>query len=605
MISINALEREGFAINPMAWFEAYGKIRDKKVKKKGEPKKPLVCNWLQREYSRAVKWCQEHGIPIRLIVYKPRQKGSSTASIATIYGLSRSHGMNVVILGGQVSQTENMWKMMRYYARHDKFDWGNTFSHDALKVVCSNDTLWERETARDKEAGRSGTYHAVLATELARWQATAQSDPVEVLNSVLNSVPPEAGTIVILESTAQGPVGIFPKTWGEAVTLEQMMAGNNGNGYIKIFAPWHMFSDSRVEFISIKEMETLVARVEKSGDSKALRLWTELGLNKQGLEGLEKLNYYHGLLALPQCGGDPVKRDREYPTTPEDGFQASSPSRFLVSSLDRMDVEATAAGPMIRYGFFERYKTGVVFKTCSRDDPAAEVAMTEGPIYSRSYIVATDNGRGESLTEGGDTDPSAVVCLRPGYLDDQRQWQPPAAICALLPGNRQDMDRIAAITANMADYYGHCMIVPEANMGDLLLAHLKRWNAQLWQRRRKAQEADEWEETGLIGWQTTPASKRFLVDTLAEAIREHGQPYTGLLIPFPWIVRELRTFVRHKDGSLGALKQANCHDDFVISLGIALCCKESATLYAAPAATSFVPEGMSREDLEETSKRVW
>ena len=28
----------------------------------------------------------------------------------------------------------------------------------------------------------------------------------------------------------------------------------------------------------------------------------------------------------PECGGDPMKRDREYPTYEEDGFKASAPA---------------------------------------------------------------------------------------------------------------------------------------------------------------------------------------------------------------------------------------------------------------------------------------
>lgn len=440
-----------------------------------------------------------------------------------------------------------------------------------------------------------------------------------MLNSVLNCVPDEPGTAIILESTAAGPVGVFPETWGGAVTLEQMQQGITGNGYIRIFSPWHLFGDSRRPLPPGKDSTWLRDHLEQMRDTRALQLWDQQQLSA------EQIHWYHHKLKSPECGGDPMKRDREYPTTPEDGFRASSPSRFSLSSLDLLDAYALTRRDSIQHGTLElphaqlmlapahRHYRGVKWSPCPLAN--ADLAILEHPQPGRSYLLASDNMKGGSHVSGSDPDTNAVQVLRTGRLDANGRWQPPEVVASLLPtgwgnpdvrspGNRWDMDQLAELIARLSAYYGGCIVAPESNRGEHLIKELRTRGVHLWRRQRPQDRIDQHQDSGLIGFETTAEMKKSLVENLAAAIREPDQPGSGLRLAFPWILKQLRTFVRHRDGTEGALKIAHCHDDEVIALGIALLTQSAATVYC-PMVGSGANEGAW--DLREgtVAREVW
>jgi hypothetical protein len=627
-VSATSLKRLVFERNPVAWFETCGRLKSVKrgvgaeielgkPKVARDPNKPPSANEMQREVGEAIAWCLDNEVPVRLIEYKPRQKGCSTVNTACGYVASRCRTMTGLVIGGQVSQTNNLWKMLRHYAAKDSFEWGNSWKDDTMKATCSNGSEWERETAGDKEAGRSGTYHYVIATEVARWRNEGAVNAGDVLNSILNCVPDEPETFVIMESTACGPVGVFPETWAGAVTLEQMKAGIRGNGYIKIFAPWYAFHDSRRALPPGKDDGWLKAMLQKVHDKKALQVWETHKLCA------EQVYWYHHKLKAPECGGDPMKRDREYPTTPEDGFQASSPSRFALEALQQIDDYAKTRENDIQWGSLELAQDQRVLP-CERrnyrrvsfipgESVGAEVAILEHPRPECAYLIAGDNMKGRSYVAGDDPDCNAVGVIRLGYFDRQGRWHPPEVVASLVPdgwgvpdikspGNRWDMDQLAELAARLSGYYGNCMIAWESNRGEFVISELRKRGCLLWKRERPKDEVDSHEDSGLIGFETTPAMKKALIENLASAIRELNEPGAGFRCAFPWINREFRTFVRHKDGSEGALKITNCHDDFVIMTALLWMCKAAATV--------FVPVSMAGElpwDLQEHRERkeVW
>jgi hypothetical protein len=126
----------------------------------------------------------------------------------------------------------------------------------------------------------------------------------------------------------------------------------------------------------------------------------------------------------------------------------------------------------------------------------------------------------------------------------------------------------------------------------------------IFERDRKKTEVEQSKETKLWGYNTTPESKRFLTENLAARIRQWNTDATGIRIWFQWIIDELRTFVRHKNGTEGALKIAGCHDDFVMALAIAVACEASATVYYRPfRAEKMRIAGLPGQDHDD--KEVW
>lgn len=216
-----------------AWMESYGKIE----KKNGDTEKP-TCNEYQRKMSDIVEWCHEHQRPCRIVALKPRQKGSSTKSVAIGYRRLQAKKARGLIAGGAHFQGKNLFKILKCYAENDELD-PKTCKVMDMEARFTNGSSMERITLADGNAGRSGTYQVLIITEVAYLSEEGVANATNVLNGLLKCVPYLPDTIIIQESTAKGAVGDFHKSYSEGISFEEFKAGKNGN--IKLFAAWHEF----------------------------------------------------------------------------------------------------------------------------------------------------------------------------------------------------------------------------------------------------------------------------------------------------------------------------------------------------------------------------
>jgi hypothetical protein len=128
-MSLEDLDQLTVRTRPGAWFETEGHIIDKAGVERGARSQDgvaLHANWLQKRLFEIAHWCLENNEPCRLLVYKPRQKGCSTGTMALAYWWSRRQRSNCLLMGGQYSQVENLWGIFSHYASRDSFQWGNT-----------------------------------------------------------------------------------------------------------------------------------------------------------------------------------------------------------------------------------------------------------------------------------------------------------------------------------------------------------------------------------------------------------------------------------------------------------------------------------------------
>jgi hypothetical protein len=184
-----------------AWFENYGRIWPK------DRNRGLICpklNYLQTEIQEVVQRMEDLDLPVRIVGLKPRQKGSTTYFAAVDYCHLRRASAHACLIGGQYSQTTEVWEMMKTYQKNDTFDWRNTGEINAKEGRWSNGSRLTPETANDKLAGISTTFQILHCTELARWAKYGVANAGAVLTNILKCVPLLPGTIVILESTAEG-----------------------------------------------------------------------------------------------------------------------------------------------------------------------------------------------------------------------------------------------------------------------------------------------------------------------------------------------------------------------------------------------------------------
>jgi len=211
-------DAESFKIrdNPQIWFEVYGTI----LNRAGELIRPTANSFQSRVFA-VYRWCRDNQKPCRIIILKPRRKGSSTVSLALAYTHLRNYMGYGAVLGDDLGTTAKLMETWNRYVEHDKFlGWGNepglskrNFSHGS-KVY--------EETANDPRAGMGGDIHFLLASEAAHYRSKGKTSGEYVMQSVMNSVPNLPQSCVIIESTPNGTQGVFYTTWQSAVSFEEL-----------------------------------------------------------------------------------------------------------------------------------------------------------------------------------------------------------------------------------------------------------------------------------------------------------------------------------------------------------------------------------------------
>ena len=586
-----------------AWFETYARIIDKEQKLV-----PPRANKLQERVCYVVWWCLDNGVPIRLLLLKPRQKGCSTISMAVLYWLmNRFDNFRGCVIGKEYSQADNLWKMLRTYSNNDKFDWG--FKRQILDKVArmENGSTLEKETAEDSEAGRSGTFHGIIATEAARWREKGVANAEEVLNGLLNCVPYLPNTFVVQESTARGASGPFYESWCDALDFEDFKMryerGENLNGYyIRIFAGWHEFPDSYDELTPEQAIQTASTMTPEETE-----MMQRLGLDYGHIEWRRRT-------IRTECQRDEQKFDREFPETPEHAFRASAPSRFNTRGLSVMKQEAINSDTNdAKWGILESQarngklnNRNFAFVPIEKYSKSARCIIIEAPRVGHKYLVALDNMTGEPADdEGKDLDHHAALVIRKGYFDPERGWQKNKVVARtpLAPDRphnvdcRWDTDIIEETVWRLSQYYGDCLIVPERNMDRGLIRGLVKRGANVYETMTDEEhgEAKTPKRSGKYGFQTTGGSsentRAWIIENAAREIREWDQNGLGIEVDLRTAV-ELENFIVNADGKAEAI--AGQHDDSVLALCIGLALIEHATRMNAPAGRAELPRDLKK-----------
>ena len=166
-------------MDPEVWFGTFAVIKDKR----GKTIKPKP-NILQRRMFEHYRNCQIEQLPCKMIILKPRQKGASTCAQALTYHHMRKHvGLSGSLMGDIAGTSDKVFEIYRRYADNDIFPWdalgGNTTPNGNLAdmITLSSGSVYGKETAGSKNAGRSGTIQVGNMTETAFWTTTGRGDP--------------------------------------------------------------------------------------------------------------------------------------------------------------------------------------------------------------------------------------------------------------------------------------------------------------------------------------------------------------------------------------------------------------------------------------------
>jgi hypothetical protein len=534
-------------IDPEVWFSSFAVIKDKR----GKNIKP-VPNILQKRMFDHYRQCQIKQLPCKMVILKPRQKGASTCAQAlTYHHMRKNENLSGSLMGDIAGTSDKVFEIYRRYAENDDFPWDDTGTNladngslaDAIKL--NTGSVYGKETAGSKNAGRSGTIQVGNMTETAFWTTTGRGDPaLAYLQSLYDG---DSVSLVVADSTPNGPSGWFYNTWVQ------------DNEWAKIFAAWFEFEDSKIPF----ESEAALEEFKNSLTDDEL---SEIERFDPGWEAM----HWRRRTLQDKCNGDISKFRQEYPSDPEECFLMSSRPRFHIDVVKKM---ANAAKE-------QKYDVGTVNiqnegETATfKPDARGLSKIWNHPHEDDKYIIAVDTCTGEDQQMQGlaaDPDWHSVQVWRSGYEDFHGVYHVSRLVA--LHHSRIDIGYLAEEIHALSLYYGKALVIPEVNNSGLaIVKYLLDYGVPCYRRRRMNDSSGMVEKS--FGWSTDKITRKTVIDHLASEIIEENVD-----IPSEEVLQELKVFIVNEKGKPEAAP--GHHDDHVLAAAIAL--------YNIDGATTFKP----------------
>lgn len=526
--------------NDKPWYiENFLKIRDKTASIV-----PFKLNNAQKIVMDIMKKDEEEGKPKRYIVLKARQMGLSTLFEGLIFQDTSTHeNKNSLIIAHEEQASSNLFAMSKLYFENipelirpmKKYANGKVLSFE-------NPTPDENEklqnpglrskisiaTAGSGEVGRSATYHNIHASEVAFFP-----DAKTTMLGLLQAVPDQPNTMVVMESTANGVGDWFHEMWKKAERGE--------NEFTPIFLPWFIQPEYTRPFRSEAERQQLIneySTVSVDGNGNPLRTYEWELKEKFGLTW-EQLNWRKYTMAN-KCQGDEILFMQEYPSTPEEAFISSGRPKFSIKVLKKYQ---TITKKPIRRGYLMEQDGKIAFL----DDDKGYISIWKMPEEDRTYSLGADVAEG--LVHGdysvgfvGDNESFDLVAKWHGHIDP---------------------DLFGAELVKLARFYNEAYLGVEGNNHGLTtlttIKKLEYYNVFF----SKSYDRIADLMTQKLGWYTTPRTKPLMIDKLAEFVREM---YLGIYDDE--LIGEMFTYIIEDNGATNA--QPGAHDDMVMACAITL-----------------------------------
>lgn len=482
--------------------------------------------------------------PLRYIVLKARQMGLSTLFEGLIFQDTANHeNKNSLIIAHEEQASSNLFNMsklyyeylpdelkpMKKYANGKVLSFENPTPDDLEKS--RNPGLRSKisiATAGSGEVGRSATYHNIHASEVAFFP-----DARTTMLGLLQAVPDQPNTMVVLESTANGVGDWFHDMW--------VKAEKGLNEFTPIFLPWHIQPEYTRPFHTEEEKKAFIETVEMVvRDDRGNMVHTyEHDIKEKFDLTYEQLNWRKHTIQN-KCQGDEILFMQEYPAEPEEAFISSGRPVFQIKAL--RDYQSRIKEGEKR-GYLQENPDGTIQFI---DDPKGYVEIWQDPKPGMQYSIGADVAEG--LAHGD----FSCAYVGNNEFDIVAKWY-----------GHIDPDLFGEELVKLGKYYNYAYIAPENNNHGLatIKAMTKKEYWNIYQMKTFDKFADG--TTQKLGWNTNVRSKPLMIDKLKEFVRER---YLG--IHDKTLISEMFTYVIEDNGKTNA--QAGCHDDTVMSCAIML-----------------------------------
>lgn len=295
--------------NPLLDFPFFAK-NFLKIRSKSGDIKSLKLNRAQLHAHNLLEDQLKRTGKVRAIILKGRQQGMSTMIGARFaHKVITRRGMMAFILTHEADATTNLFNITKRYIDNlppklcPKPDTSaaNKLSFKAF------DSGYSVGTAGNKNTGRSLTIQLFHGSECAYWPT-----PEDIAKGVMQAVPGENGTEIIIESTANGIGNYFHSIWLSAI--------QGKSEYIPIFVPWY-WQDEYTATIKdtdwTDEEQKLLEAYGEDGLTESHLAWRRLKIAESGNDVEKGINSFKS----------------EYPFNWEESFRSSISNVYIDSSL--------------------------------------------------------------------------------------------------------------------------------------------------------------------------------------------------------------------------------------------------------------------------------
>lgn len=490
-----------------------------KIKTKSGTVVPFRLNDAQRKLYAVAKRQQDAGKPVRLIILKARQLGFSTLTEGLIFhACATRKNVNALIVAHREDATANLFRMSKlFYDELPAPVKPMLRASNAQELVFENPSKLrsEREarpglrsrircaTAGGRGIGRSDTLQCVHLSEYAFWPDGADGK-ASTLAGILQAVPSLPGTMVVIESTANG-FEDFKERWDAAVAGE--------NDFEPVFFAWFENPDYSMPVVPGTEW------TPEERDLKAAYQLTD-----------EQLQWRRWCIAN-NCGGSLDMFRQEYPASPGEAFLHSGTGVFdneqIVLRLERLP-EPAGRGEFTD-GEWTESETGAItlYKLPEEGVPYVLGGDTagEGSDYFTAIVIDNVSGR-------------IVAKLRQKYSEPEYVRQ----IYAL---GRFYNDALVAIETNFSTY-------PVMKLQEMEYPN---------QYSREREDTYTRQMRKSYGFRTDRQSRPRAIANLVEVFSSHPEWFTDREL-----LEEMLTFCYNEDHRPEAL--AGKHDDLVMGAAI-------------------------------------
>ena len=347
--------------------------------------------WAQRDIVNEVIRQYNLGLPVRIIILKARQLGSSTVCAAIVFNwILMFEGCSALVIAHDTETTQSLFEKIQ-----DAWDWWpfkgllhlKHASQRRLTIQETGSTV-RIATAKNVQSGRGRTIQAMHSSEMSFWD-----DPETLMSGLSKTMPNRKGTISIIECTANGVGNLYWQMWQDAE------AGKSD--YVPMFFPWWKHPEYRA---------TTTSLVYNNLDEYERWLFDDLWSDMDELDKLERLEWRRWCIAN-ECHGSEQEFQQEYPATASEAFLKTGRNVFPLDKL----MEAYAP------------KRGLRGYLAPKDHGEYEfVKDPHGALTLFSY-VSSDREWGDYFVAGDPTsvvmgDPACIQVLNRRTLEQVAVW---------------------------------------------------------------------------------------------------------------------------------------------------------------------------------------